>query len=467
MRHSCCPWRSRHRASRRNKEATKTNNTTTANLGDSRASRVPVFYTPAYGAAAEDFDTFRKSRWVAESLLVRPIPGLVIRRPRQLTRAALCAVHAAEYVDAVRTGEPRFLAESSGFSWDRGVWQAVRASNGGAVAAALHAFRARAHAGSLSSGLHHARRNMGAGFCTFNGLALAVHAVLAAGARGVLVLDLDAHCGGGTQSLVCDLPGVVHVDVAVSAFDCYTPDPAGRSSLDVISRVEDYLPVLRRRLAALDDTPLDLVVLNAGMDPHEDCGIGGLPEMTAAVLAERERTVFDWARARGIGVAFVLAGGYTGGRLDREALVALHRLTIRSAGGQDVVVDEAGPFRSFIDDNFHHMDEGSRTTGPVFPDYEKALRWTCAVVDASLCELWQPGITPPGLLSQYRMFGDDPWISPTPPPPARLPTHIVALLTSQGCRASTRRRAGPVSRPHRPMEAGAWNRCRVACRSVP
>ncbi len=300
---------------------------------------MPVLYSPAYDHAAEDFDTFRKARAVAESLDARPIPGIVIRRPRLLTRAELCALHAPEYVDAVRTGEPRFLAESNGFSWDKGVWQAVRASNGGAVAAARHAFRTRGNAGSLSSGLHHARRDFGMGFCTFNGLALAAHAVLAAGARHVLVLDLDAHCGGGTDSFVRDWPGVIHVDLTVSALDRYTPDPAGRSSLDVIHRVEDYLPTLRRRLAALDDVPLDVVILNAGMDPHEDCGIGGLGGMTASVLAEREATVFRWARVRGVGVAFVLAGGYSGARLDCDALVDLHRLTVRAAVPQDPTAD--------------------------------------------------------------------------------------------------------------------------------
>jgi hypothetical protein len=43
---------------------------------------------------------------------------------------------------------------------------------------------------------------IGAGFCTFNGLALAALAALDLGAKRVLVLDLDAHCGGGTHELL-------------------------------------------------------------------------------------------------------------------------------------------------------------------------------------------------------------------------------------------------------------------------
>ncbi len=43
------------------------------------------------------------------------------------------------------------------------------------------------------------------------------------------------------------------------------------------------------------------------------------------VLRERETIMFEWARGRGLPVAFVLAGGYVGGALDRDGLVDLHR----------------------------------------------------------------------------------------------------------------------------------------------
>jgi hypothetical protein len=75
--------------------------------------------------------------------------------------------------------------ESQGFSWDAGLWPMVLASNGGAVAAGLAALE-HGVAGSLSSGLHHARRAKGAGFCTFNGLALAAREALAGGTRSIL-----------------------------------------------------------------------------------------------------------------------------------------------------------------------------------------------------------------------------------------------------------------------------------------
>ena len=238
-------------------------------------------------------------------------------------------MHAPEYVDAVRTGHPRHLAESSGFPWDPEVWRAVRASNGGARAAALHALQSGEHAGSLSSGLHHARRQSGAGFCTFNGLGLAARAVIDAGAERILILDLDAHVGDGTLDIVREWREVVHVDISICAWGAPAADPA-RASFDSIVRADDYLPAIERRLSACRG--FDLCLYNAGMDLHEHSDIGGLEGISTAILAERERLVFEWAEQERVPVAFVLAGGYAGSELSREALVDLHRLTVSAAG---------------------------------------------------------------------------------------------------------------------------------------
>jgi acetoin utilization deacetylase AcuC-like enzyme len=289
-----------------------------------------VYYSPAYAAAGYSFDTTRKARWVAESLCERPIAGVVLVAPEPLTAAHLAAVHESTYVDAVRTGTPRALAESNGFEWDPGIWEAVCASNGGAVAAAVHALQTGRNSGSLSSGLHHAHRGCGAAFCTFNGLALAAKAALDAGAASLLVLDVDAHPGDGTVDIVSEWPGVWHADVTVCPWAVRPRDPS-RCTSDIVRRAAQYLPTLERRLGALDAGAFDLCLYNAGMDPHEDSEVGGLPGITSAVLREREQMVFGWAAGARLPVAFVLAGGYAGPRLSRHALVDLHRSTIEAA----------------------------------------------------------------------------------------------------------------------------------------
>ena len=66
------------------------------------------------------------------------------------------------------------------------------------------------------------------------------------------------------------------------------------------------------------------------MDPFERCDVGSLRGITADVLREREGLVFQWASARDVPVAFVLAGGYTGAGVSTSTLVGLHLLTIET-----------------------------------------------------------------------------------------------------------------------------------------
>jgi acetoin utilization deacetylase AcuC-like enzyme len=291
---------------------------------------VRVYYSPSYVGSGYAFDTTRKAGWIAESLSVSPIPGIELVEPAPLTREQVAAVHDLDYVRAVEIGIPLGLAASQGFAWDAGLWPMVLASNGGAVAAARAALQ-QGVAGSLSSGLHHARRERGAGFCTFNGLVIAAREALAAGARAVLILDLDAHGGGGTASLIADEPRVWHIDVSVSDYDSYPP--SDRTWLDLVHSGADYLPAVQRNLEETDRRGLafDLCLYNAGMDPCEDCSTGGLPGITPQVLADRERLVFGWCGKRRLPIAFVLAGGYVGSCLDERGLVSLHRLTLSVA----------------------------------------------------------------------------------------------------------------------------------------
>jgi acetoin utilization deacetylase AcuC-like enzyme len=178
--------------------------------------------------------------------------------------------------------------------------------------------------------LHHAKYDRGEGFCTFNGPAIAAKALLDERAvESVLMLDLDAHCGGTSQliDLIDDGSRTFQAEVSGSHFNWYP-----NTRLTMASDPDGYLPSI---CAALHDAetrgPFGLCPYNAGMDPHQAVPIGGLHGIIADILAERERTVFDWCRTRATPVAFVLAGGYIGPDLTESALVNLHRLTISKA----------------------------------------------------------------------------------------------------------------------------------------
>jgi acetoin utilization deacetylase AcuC-like enzyme len=301
---------------------------------------VRVHYSSAYNDTEIAFDTTRKARAIAASLAHQPIRRVQIVEPEPATREHLVSVHAPDYVDAVLTGSPRPLAVSNDLpGWDEGLPRAVCASTGGVISAALHALEHHTVAGSLSSGLHHARYASGWGYCTVNGLAIAARAALDAGAQRVLVLDLDAHCGGGTADLIHGhdghdgqrphggLAGVEQVDVSVDVFDYYGPHDRTRL---LLTDGPGYVHTVQTSLDGIENPgSIDLVLYNAGMDPHEKCE-GGAPGISALTLDRRERTVFTWLASHRLPVAWVLAGGYTN-QMSMGDLVNLHRLTIGAA----------------------------------------------------------------------------------------------------------------------------------------
>ena len=274
-----------------------------------------------------------KARHIVESLAVRPIRGVTLVEPKD--RSGLFPLaHSAEYLSALRSGLPRNLAESNGFGWDATVWRAVRASTSGVIEALEDALSNRRVAGSLSSGLHHARSDHGAALCTLNGLAITAQAVAERGAR-TLVLDLDAHCGGGTHQILSESHSrtITHIDIATDSLDCY--EAGGLDVCHVVRSAKMYLSTIRRTLDRLG--VYDVMLYNAGMDPFEQDMVGGLQGIASDVLAAREALVFEWAMDRRMPMAFVLAGGYTG----VEQVVDLHRLTIQAAAHAVVEAEAA------------------------------------------------------------------------------------------------------------------------------
>jgi len=292
------------------------------------AQEVQVFYDDSYCASHCVFDTTRKAALLVEDLDRRLLPGIVMRSPMPASPTDLERIHDPAYVSALLHGTPDGLARSSGLGWDLDHARAVLASTGGCIDAARSAWR-RGIAGTLSSGLHHARRDRGVGYCTVNGLALAALTFLDLGAERVLIVDLDAHCGGGTADTVGGDARITAIDISTSTFDGY--DPPTDWSLDIIVEPYDYLATVEERLAAVPPGSVDAVVYNAGMDPHERCAIGGLDGITDNVLATREQLVFDFAADRRLPIAFALAGGYSQFPMGPDHLTALHRLTIEAA----------------------------------------------------------------------------------------------------------------------------------------
>ena len=293
-----------------------------------------VYYSDDYIAATHDFDTTKKAGRIAARLRADPIPNVQLVEPEPANRDDLLVAHTAEYIDCVLNGggypaSPR-RHRTNGFDWSAGLVQGVLASTGGVIDAVESALE-DGLSGSLSSGLHHAHPDSGGGFCTFNGLAVATRLALAnEDVASVLILDLDAHYGDGTMAIVGDEPEVTIIDV-VTEGGAYGRKGHGEHAVHCVEDGGAYLEIVETLLRDFEPHRTDLVLYNAGMDPHESCRIGGLQGITTDALRQREELVFRWCRRMGVPVAFVLAGGYEGGDLSRDGLDGLHRLTIEAA----------------------------------------------------------------------------------------------------------------------------------------
>lgn len=291
---------------------------------------VQVFYNDQYFCDGYGVDTREKARDIAESLGTNPIEGIELVSPEAATEEHLVLAHDPRYARAILTGRPDSWADRNGLGeWSRDLARSVAMSTGGVIAAVQDALTNKRNSGSLSSGLHHARYEHGAGFCTINGLFVGAREAIRMGAHRVMIVDFDAHCGGGTASFLTPTVPIEQIDVSVSYYDHYDSSPAATLWM---TDGEGYLSSIAEALASVKDpTTIDLILYNAGMDPHERCSTGGAKGITTEVLAERERMVFEWSRKIDTPVAFVLAGGYSGRSLTRAELVDLHRLTLRAA----------------------------------------------------------------------------------------------------------------------------------------
>jgi acetoin utilization deacetylase AcuC-like enzyme len=234
-------------------------------------------------------------------------------------------VHDPAYVRAVRYGQPRALAESQGFTWSPEFAESVARIWAGH----LYACRLALREGIVFhpvSGAHHARRERGAGFCTFNFLVGAGLAMLdGRAASRVAIVDLDAHQGDGTHALVGD-------DARFGLFDIAGEDWIGqmegdRVTLSVARSAVDYEAALSRLPAFLDRVEPGLVQYQAGVDCHQDDPVGGIAGVDAAFLAHRDRVVVGEVVRRGIPLVINLAGGYQ----SDGTTVALHVETMRIA----------------------------------------------------------------------------------------------------------------------------------------
>ena len=290
-----------------------------------------AFYHPGYAAPiGAHLMPIRKFALVAKGL--HGAADIRLARPAPVSDGDLARVHTAEYIAAIKTGEPRDLAQSQKFPWSPALFESVCLTSGGCLAAARQALQDGVSA-ALASGFHHACADHGEGFCTFNGLVVALDALRASGEiQRAAVLDMDLHYGNGTAALAAARPHLFALSLYGNDFAdnfCFRdvsqrhhedganhlsfPLPAGCDRATLLALMEKTLPLIAAQKP-------DLLLYQAGADPYFEDPYSPLA-LDHDDLRARDRRVFEFAKAQRLPVAWVLAGGYTS---DVSKVVRVH-----------------------------------------------------------------------------------------------------------------------------------------------
>ena len=246
-----------------------------------------------------------------EELRISGAP-VTIHAPEPMPRHWLEAVHCPAYVEEVFTATvPRAKERRIGFPVTPHIASRVRHTNGGTWLAAKLAL-VHGYAANSAAGSHHALHDTGAGYCVFNDLAVAAHRLIAEGdAARILIVDLDVHQGDGTASLTALREDIFTLSIhAEKNF----PVRKARSTLDINlpDGVDDdgYMEVIDRHLPqVISEFAPDMVLYQAGVDPHEGDKLGRLA-LSDDGLERRDRFVVAQARQCGLPIASALGGGY-------------------------------------------------------------------------------------------------------------------------------------------------------------
>ena len=182
----------------------------------------------------------------------------------------------------------------------------------------------------LGGGMHHARRDAGAGFCLVNDIVISARRLQAEGlVSSIWIIDLDAHMGDGTAELTSGDPSILTLSIHMASswpLDTETLSRAvpGRAPLipsDVelpISKDEqgsyvEQLGTGLKKLEVLSRKRLPhLAIVVDGADPYEKDELPSTSDLQLSLdtCVERDLLVYTFLRERHIPSAWLMAGGY-------------------------------------------------------------------------------------------------------------------------------------------------------------
>ena len=180
---------------------------------------------------------------------------------------------------------------------------------------------------AFGGGMHHAKKDYGAGFCLVNDIVIALRKLQAENLiRTAWVIDLDAHKGDGTAVLTQEDSSITTLSIHMARgwpLDGEAYDRLGRlnpsfvpSDIDIaVAEGEEHLYVTKlqdglEKLAKIEAP--DIAIVLAGSDPYEkdELPSNAQLKLSLAQLKERDLSVYHFLKTKGIPRAYVTAGGY-------------------------------------------------------------------------------------------------------------------------------------------------------------
>ena len=253
---------------------------------------LPVFFSPAMVAQSACFSpSAAKPGPVVASWQAHGLP-IELHEPTPATLDQLAMAHDRGHVAAILAGRaPNGFGNRS-----LDVAASLPFTTGAMLSAARHAVLHGGFAAAPCSGFHHAGFDHVEGFCTFNGLMVTACALKHEGlVQRVGILDCDQHYGNGTDGIIEHLGARGWVRHFTAGADHHRR-----------AQAEGFLAALPKIAATMADC--DVVLYQAGADPHVDDPLGGW--LTTEQLRRRDAVVFASFRDLGVPVAWNLAGGY-------------------------------------------------------------------------------------------------------------------------------------------------------------
>jgi acetoin utilization protein AcuC len=262
-------------------------------------------------------------------------PDVVRIVPTPATVAQIERTHAPAFVSAVRrySADPALASAWEASQWGlaaggdtpafEGMHEAAAAICGASIAGAMAVWEGTADQAFVASGgLHHAMANRAAGFCIYNDTAVAIQALLDAGAERVAYIDIDVHHGDGTQWIFFEDPRVLTCSVHETGRYLF-PGTGGIAERGIGAAEGTALNIPlppyagdRPYLRAIEEVILpvvaefqpDVIVTQDGADPHHADPLAHL-QVTMPTFPRAYRSLHELARSAADGKWVALGGG--------------------------------------------------------------------------------------------------------------------------------------------------------------